>query len=220
MMITKAANFGNPHVGLFAKANDSTAFVDISASPKLLSALPALGVKIKQTAFGGSGLIGIYLAMNNNGAVVPSFCSKEEISILKASGLSVATLPGQFCAAGNNVSANDFGAVANPEMPRRLLRELSDCLGVEVVPKSIAGFSTVGSCLIATNKGFAVHNRASEKEIAELSKIFKVGGLNCTLDMGVAFVSLGAAANSKGAVIGEATSGFEAGRLSEALGLF
>lgn len=219
MAIVKAANFGNPHLGLFVRATDKLAVADISSSPKLTSALSALGVPVVSGTFGGSGLAGVYLAMNSNGAVVPSFCSKDEISALKSHGLNVLILPGAFCAAGNNIAANDFGAIVNPEFPPALAKKISECLGVEAVRRRVAGYLTVGSALLATNKGFAAHNRAGEEELKELQSILRVPGLNCTLNTGVAFVSICAVANSRAAIVGESSTGFEAGRLESALSL-
>jgi translation initiation factor 6 (eIF-6) len=157
--------------------------------------------------------------MNSNGIAVPSFCSQGEISLFRKQGLNVATIPGAFCAAGNNIAANDFGAVANPRLPPQEAGKISDCLGVEVVCQQIAGYSTAGSCVLATNKGFAAHNHATEEELKELRSILRVSGFNCTTNAGVAFVPLGAVANSESAVFGESCTGFEAGRLSEALSL-
>jgi translation initiation factor 6 len=129
----------------------------------------------------------------------------------------VAQISSKFSAAGNNIAANDFGAVANPEIPSAELRKISDCLGVEVVGRHVAGYATAGSCILATNKGFAAHNRASEQELKELQSILRVEGVNCTLNTGVAFVALGAIANSKGAIFGEACTGFEIGRVASAI---
>jgi translation initiation factor 6 len=178
-----------------------------------------LGCEVLKATFSGSGLAGIYVCINKHGAVLPSFCSREEIEPFKSRGLEVYLLPGRFSAAGNNIAANDFGAVANPEIPPDVSRGISDCLGVEVSKMRVAGYLTVGSAVIATNKGFAAHNRASEEELKELQSILRVSGLNCTLNTGVPFVSIGAVANSRAAVVGEASTGFEAGRLSEALSL-
>ena len=220
MIVTKTTNFGNPHIGLFAKANDSLTIADITASPKFLTALEALGSPVVKTTLGGSGLVGIYLAMNSRGAILPSFSSKDEIAAIKSHGLEIALFPGKFCAAANNIAANDFGAIANPELPNDLVKKAADALGVEVVKKKVAGYFTAGSAVLATNKGFAAHNRASEEELKEIQSILKVQGQNCTLNTGVAFVSIGAVANSRAALVGESTTGFEAGRLAEALALF
>jgi translation initiation factor 6 len=220
MAVCRASNFGNPFIGLFAKSSDRLAACDASCSPKLEHALGALGVPIAKLTFGGAmGLCGIFLAMNSNGAVVPSFCSREEVSALKRHGLEVEKLSGPFSAAGNNIAANDHGALVNPAMPRKEIRKVSDCLGVEAVPMRVAGYSTPGSCVAATNKGFAAHNRATSEELKELEAIFRVSGLNCTVLTGIPFVPLGLVANSSAAVFGESATGFEIGRASEALGL-
>ncbi len=219
MSVLKASNFGNPYIGLFAKASEKLVAADVSSSPKFLSALEKLEVPVVKATFGGSGLAGIFLAMNSFGAVVPAFCGADEISIFKKAGMNVLKIEGQFSAVGNNITANDFGAVANPEMPRAIVKRVSDCLGVETVPIRVAGFTTAGSCVSATNKGFMAHNRASEQELKELHGILKVEGSNCTLNTGVPFVSLCFVGNSRGAFFGEATTGFELGRAAGALSL-
>ncbi len=219
MQFQKTSNHGNPHIGLFARASDSLVAVDVTAAPKLFSAIESLGVPVVKASFGGSGLAGIYLAMNSSGAVVPSFCEKHEIALLRSHGLNVISLPGEFCAAGNNIAANDFGAVINPQIPKTVAKRISDCLGVEAVGRRVAGYLTVGSAVVATNKGFFAHNRCSEEELKELGRILRVQGINGTLNTGVASVGLGIVANSRAAVFGEACTGFEMGRALEGLAL-
>lgn len=219
MEFKKTSNFGNPHIGLFARASDRLAVADLTSSPKLLSALGALGAPIVKASFGGSGLAGIYLAMNSNGAVVPSLCEKSEIAHLREQGLNVLSLPGKFCAAGNNIAANDFGAVINPEIARDMAKRISDCLGVEAVGRRVAGYLTAGSAMAVTNKGFLAHNRCSGEELKELQSILRVPGVNGTLNTGVASVGLGMVANSRAAVFGEDCTGFEMGRAAEGIGL-
>jgi translation initiation factor 6 len=141
------------------------------------------------------------------------------MAVFKEKGMNVAVMTGAFSASGNNIAANDFGAVANPLLPKKELKKISDCLGVEAVPMGVAGYFTSGSAVLATNKGFAAHNRASAEELKELQSILRVPGQNCTLNTGVAFVSLCAIANSHGAIFGEESTGFEVGRAAEALGL-
>jgi len=219
MEVSKTTNFGNPHVGLFARASERIVAVDSSVSPKLAKSLSPLGVEAVNITLGNSGMVGIFLSMNSNGAVVPSFCEQGEIDSLKKRGLNVSKISGRFSAAGNNISANDFGAIANPMLSREDVRKISDCLGVEVVQKRVAGYLTAGSCLLSTNKGFMAHNRASEEELKELKSILRVDGQNCTLNTGVAFVSICAIANSRAAIFGESSTGFEVGRAAGALDL-
>ena len=217
MPVQKSSNFGNPYIGLFAKASDRLVAVDISASPKLIAALPILDVPIVKTTFGGSGFAGIFLAMNSNGVAMPRFSGREEIALFKKLGFNVALLPSAFSAAGNNIAVNDFGAVANPQLTNRERKDISDCLGVEVHSMAIAGYATPGSVVLATNKGFIAHNRASEEELKQLQSIFHADGVNSTLCTGTPFVSLCALANSKAALFGEACTGFEIGRAADAL---
>jgi translation initiation factor 6 len=219
MEFPKTSNYGNPHIGLFARASDKLIAVDTTSAPKMLSALEDFGVPMVKATFGASGLVGIYLSFNSSGAIVPSFSDKAEISLLRSQGLNIFSLPGKFCAAGNNVAANDFGAVINPEIPREMAKKISDCLGVEAVGRAVAGYLTSGSAIIATNKGFLAHNRCSEEELKELQSILHVQGMNGTLNTGVAFPALGAVANSRHALFGEACTGFEMGRAVQGLGL-
>ena len=219
MEFQKTSNLGNPHLGLFARASDKLVAVDITAAPKMLSALESFGVPLVKASFGNSGLVGIYLSFNSTGAIIPSFCDKAEIALLRSHGLNIFSLPGKFCAAGNNVAVNDFGAVLNPEIPKEMAKKISDCLGVEAVCRPVAGYLTAGSAILATNKGFLAHNRCSEEELKELQSILHVQGMNGTLNTGVAFPALGAVANSRHALFGEACTGFEMGRAVQGLDL-
>ncbi|MEM4348494.1 MAG: translation initiation factor IF-6 [Candidatus Anstonellaceae archaeon] len=219
MSVAKASNFGNPHIGIFAKASEKMVIADISSSPKLLQALSLLGKEIVQCTFGGMGMVGLFAAFNSNGIVVPPCSTNKEIEPFKKLGLNVAVAQSQFSAAGNNIAVNDFGGIANPMLPKEELKKVQDCLGVEIVQMKIANYFTAGSLVLATNKGFIAHNRATEEQIKELESVLRVPGQNCTLNTGTTFVSLCAIANSQGALFGELSTGFEIGRASEALGL-
>jgi len=220
MPVSKASNFGNPHIGLFAKASDGLVVADASCSPKFIKSLSVLGCEVAAPSFGGvGGLAGLFCALNSNGIILPSFVEKSEIASFKKLGLNAITMPGRFSATGNNIAANDFGAIANPELSAQDTKRISDCLGVEVVRRSVAGYLTPGSCLLATNKGFLAHNRAGEEELKELQSILRVGGANCTLNTGTAFVSICAVSNSHAAILGESSTGFEVGRAAGALGM-
>ena len=87
MEFPKTRNLGNPHIGLFARASDKLIAVDVTSSPKMLSALEAFDVPLVKASFGNSGLVGIYMSLNSNGAIIPSFCDKAEIALLRSHGL-------------------------------------------------------------------------------------------------------------------------------------
>lgn len=219
MATTHAAFEGNSHIGLFAKASEDFALIPQGSHKKFEAAAHALGCKIERATIAGSNLLGLFCALNSSGIVLPSFTEEHEKHFFKKLGLNVLALPPQFCAVGNNVCANDRGAIVNLEMPHTLVKKISDCLGVEAAHASIAGHSTVGSACIATNKGFAAHNRIKEGELEHIKSVLKVGGSNATVNMGSPFVGLGVVANSRGCMLGEATSGFEGSRIMNALEL-
>lgn len=212
-----AAYDGNPHIGMFAKASDSVVLLPVGSHAKFIHAAGALGAKIAQASIASSNLIGLFCALNSHGVVLPSFAEESEKKFFKGLGLHVCALPSAFAAVGNNVCANDKGALVNAQIPQQWRKKIEECLQVEAVPASIAGYATVGSACIATNKGFVAHNRASEEEMELVKSALKVQGANATVNMGSPFVGLGVVANSKGCVLGEATSGFESSRIMGAL---
>jgi len=177
----------------------------------------ALGAEPVRLFVDQSPLVGILTAMNSNGVVLPQFAEKEEQEILKKKGLNVVRLA--CFAPGNNILANDRAALVSPAVPTRDARRIGECLGVEVFQDPIAGFSTVGSLNVVTNKGVFACNEASEEELKQLEKLFKASAGKGTANLGSPCNGLSLTANSKGAAVGELTTGFEIQRLYQALSL-
>ncbi|MBI5158842.1 translation initiation factor IF-6 [Candidatus Micrarchaeota archaeon] len=222
MNYAKTTQFGNAFLGLFACASDLIALLPKNCSDKLLNACnEVLGVEIARVSIANSEFIGLMAAMNDNGVILPTTIDSREASELKKlTGLNVCVSKSRWCALGNNLVANSHGCIASPLLSKTDVKEIQDCLGVEAVQSQIAGYSTVGSACIATNKGFVAHNDATDEELKFIESILKVSGLNATANMGVPFVGISMIANSKGCVVGEPTSGFELGRITQALSLF
>lgn len=217
MALETTAFDGNPYVGIFCATSEKITLVPHSAHPKLLEAIAGLGTKAIKTTILDSNLLGVYCAMNSNGAIVPYGISDSEIAVLKSEGLNVLVTHGVHNAVGNNICANDKGAIANPEFNDHDLGRIADCLGVEVVTDRVAGYDTVGSAVMATNKGFLAHHDAGEDDLKDIESILGVKGGVGSLNMGCGFVRVCGLATSKGAVAGEASSGFELARMSSAL---
>lgn len=218
MKIVKADFEKNPFIGLFLKASDRLVLVPKTVQAKLAAqAEETLEAETVRLFVNQSHLVGLYCAFNSHGCVIPRASEPEEIALLQKAGLNVCILSDKFSAVGNNVAANDKGALVNPDVSPRECKAISDSLGVEVHQRKVAGFSTVGALTVATNSGFITCNEASDEDIAALENCFKVKGGRGSSNMGTPFNSLGVVANSKGALVGEMTSGFEMGRLHEAL---
>lgn len=211
--------FGNPWIGMFVKTNDSFTLIPKDSPGKLENAMEPLHTDVARVSVGESNLLGIYVALNNNGAVLPNISGENEVKGIKKLGLNVYHSKSRHNANGNNIAVNDKGGIINPNVSRTERKNMEDVLGVELVPMRIAGYSTVGSSCITTNNGFLAHYRASEDEMGEISSALKVSGLKGTVNTGVGFVAFGVVVNSKGYVAGKDTTAFEVGRMVEALGL-
>lgn len=216
----RASYFGNPWVGMFVKTTDTISLVPVDSMDKLNSKVEsALKTNIIRFSVADSNLLGVYLAMNKNGIVVPNITTPKEVEMLKSSGLNVVVSSEKNNAHGNNIAVNDKIGIINPHVSTDSIKEMEDALGVELVPTSIAGYSAVGSTCLLTNNGFLVHYKATEEDLDNLKQILKLPGNKGTVNMGAGFVSYGVIVNSHGYVAGEATTAFELGRVEEALGL-
>lgn len=116
---------------------------------------------------------------------------------------------------------NDNGAVVNPEMPDELVEKLSQLFGVEVVRSAIAGCNTVGSVCRCNNNGCVCSIDASDDDIEVLREVLGVKEVQrTTVNHGSKYVGSGVIANSKGALVGDATTPIEMGRLEDGLVLY
>ncbi len=211
--------FGNPWIGMFVKTNDNFTFVPSDVPPQLVSKLEQyLETEVVKVTVADSNLVGIYLAMNSGGVVVPSITNNSELAILRKTGLNVYPSDSRMNAHGNNIVVNDKGGIINTNIPWPERKKMEDALGVELVPATVAGYSTVGSSCLANNEGFLVHFNASQEDVDVISDALKVRGVKGSVNTGVGFISYGVVANNRNYVAGLNTTAFEAGRVEEALG--
>ena len=203
--------YKSPNIGLFAKANDSIIIVPFGfAETKTSKLIKYLQVEEVYASVGNTRIIGSMTVMNNNGILVPSIASDEEIQILKkTSGLNVERLQTKFTAIGNLISTNDNGALVSPLFNGDVDEQVRDVLGVQIYSMRVAGFIQTGSMVVATNTGAAVHPKASEEEIKAISEALQVQVEPVTVNSGIPFVSSGIIANSKSVIVGNLTSGPE-----------
>lgn len=216
--------FGNTSISLFFKANDKFVLGPMGTPKKLKDVIEErLKVGVITLTADGSDLIGLYTGMNNNGIIISNLFSDEEVKkikeIAKQNGMNVYVSKDVHNANGNNLCANDYGGIINPDISSTERKKMGDVLGVELIPFDVAGYKTVGSMCIATNKGFLCHNDVSPEGLAELEKIFKVKGLNTTINFGVPFAGTGVLANTKGYLVGSESTGVEIQRVEEGLDL-
>jgi translation initiation factor 6 len=211
--------YKSPNIGLFARANDRVIILPFGFAETKTNKLKEY-LEIEEevsVSVAGTRLIGAMTVMNNNGILVPSIASNEEIQTLKqATGLNVESLESKFTAIGNLISTNDNGALASPLFKGEVDRQLRDVLGVPVHSMTVGGFIQTGSMVVATNTGAAVHPKATEEEARIISETLQVQVEPLTVNGGVPFLSSGIIANSKSVIVGSLTSGPELVMLSRA----
>jgi len=208
----------NPSVGIFCKANDDIAFVRRKLSKKIKKKIfSALNVELIELNIADASIIGSLLAFNSNGAVVTDFIDEQNLKNIKDQGLKVSVIADRINAAGNDILVNDNGALVHPKLEDKTLKEIEETFNVPVHRGTIGSLNTVGMAAVATNKGVLCHPKVTEDEKRQLEKIFDVGVTTGTVNHGVPLIGSGLVANTKGAVVGNLTTGIELGRIEEAL---
>jgi translation initiation factor 6 len=178
----------------------------------------ALDAKIVELSIANANIIGSLLVMNSFGVVVTDFASEDTIRVIKQQGLRVLVTKDTINAAGNDILTNDHGALVHPEMRDHTLKKIGETLGVPVSRGTIAELETVGMAAVVTNKGCLCHPKVNDEEKRFLEKVFDVEVMIGTVNHGYPMIGSGLVANTKGAIIGNQTTGIEMGRIEEALG--
>jgi len=215
---------GDVNIGLLARTSDKFCIVGNFVMDKSIKKMEEyLGVDVVKTTIANTDLIGIFCAMNSSGILLPNIANKRELDFFKRLkkqyGVNVAILPSKFTAIGNLIAANDNGAIISNVFSKAIKRKIEECLGVEADYSSIAKQIVVGSLSAVTNKGCLLHRDADENEMKKIEEILRVKIDIGTANFGSPFVGSAVIANSKGAVVGEQTTGPEVVRIAETLDL-
>ena len=209
----------NPNVGVYCRVNENIAFIQKGLSKKTLNLISsALDVKIIELTILESTIIGSLLAINSKGAVINNFVDKQTIKIIEKQGLEVITIKDIINAAGNDILVNDYGALIHPDISNKSLEKISKVFDVPVKKGTIGEQSIVGMAAVVTNKGCLCHPKSTDEEREILKDVFNVNVMIGTINHGFPMIGSGLVANTKGAIIGNQTTGIEMGRIEEALG--
>ncbi|MDR3075614.1 MAG: translation initiation factor IF-6 [Candidatus Methanoplasma sp.] len=211
---------GTPNIGIYASVNESLSLVAANSAPDFVRDIETiLGVETILTTVSGSFVVGSLVKMNSNGAVVSGMIEAAELERIRER-INVTVLPDKVNAAGNNILANDMGAIINPDLGRNAEKRISDALGVETVRSAVAGYNTVGSACVVTNKGCLCNPDATEEDLKFLQDVLKVEAKRCSVNHGSKYIGAGILCNSKGALIGDETTPIEMGKIEDGLVLY
>ena len=219
-MIARTDFEGDSNVGAYGIATDSFVFTSSNMSEKGLDTIErTFNLPLVQSTIATLDAVGLVSVATSNGILVPYTISDDELEQVKAaSEVNVDWLDDKMTALGNIIVANDNGAMCHPDFSFKSRQKISDTLGVEVVPGSLAKLPIVGANAVATNKGAIVHPLSTEGEIELLAQLLKVEVEVGTVNRGCPFTSLGVLANIDGMIAGTETTGVELAHISQVLG--
>jgi translation initiation factor 6 len=202
---------GSASIGVYSLATDKLVLIPkMVPQDKARKTAEWLNVPLIHASIGGSLLAGALACANSNGIILSPFARQEEIDAIKTGfDGNITIMESRKTAFGNLVLANDKGALVDARMKPMIMKQVSDALGVEVVPGRIAGLTYVGSLGVATNKGVLVHPLLTEEEKKVVESVFKVPVEVGTINCGIPYVGTGLIANSYSAVAGSLTTGPE-----------
>ncbi|MEM0157948.1 MAG: translation initiation factor IF-6 [Thermoplasmataceae archaeon] len=215
-MIKKISILKSNFIGVYARAWEDIAFLPVMAEAEVIEQFrDHLGVDVRLTQISSSNLIGSLMVMNSNGLVVNQM--GDDAILGDMGNRNVLYLKDKVNAVGNDILANDRGAIIHRAFSASSKRKIEDALGVEVIKGSIGGIKTVGSAAVLTKKGLLVTPEATEDEIAFLSEFFKVPAKSGTANFGNIYIGSSVVANSKGIFVGRDTTPIEIGRIDDVL---
>jgi len=204
-------------VGIFSTVTEKIGlFPKDTPSEQLKNIQEMLGIETIKTNIANSSLMGVLCVGNSHGFIVSEIAEPHEIKELISAGLRVKKIP-SIAAVGNLIEVNDSFGICSRIFPRELKREIEEFLKIPILDETIAGSDLIGSCMVLTNKGFLTNPEIQEKEFNSIKKFLKLNGMATTANYGDNFVGNSIVANSKGAIVGEQTSGFELIRIDEGL---
>ncbi len=222
MNFSKLSILGTPNIGIYIFANDYVAIVGPNVTENEERVIEeTLGVEVIEAKISDSILIGVLVAGNNNGIVVPKTVREHELSelkrLLKVYNINVGVVDSRLTALGNVVLANNKAAIVGSRIEDRAIAEISDSLGVEVVVRDLMNLSIPGSIAVVNSSGGVVHPDVSDEDLRYVEEVMGVEVERATVNSGIPFVKAGLVVNNNGVLVGEATTGPEILRIQRGL---
>ena len=208
-MINKLSLFENNYVGLYIRAWDDMAIVPANLEIHEIEAIrESLQVDVRESRMDDSGMYGIFSVLNSNGLVISGMYKNRDLDF-DTGQRNVLFLKDMINAVGNDIVANDHGAMVHEDFSRKSVSAIENALGVETVQGTIGGFPTVGSSSVLTSKGMIVNPETTDEEIEILKDFFKVSVKVGTANFGSPMVGSSIVANKNGIIVGNDTTSIE-----------
>ena len=219
MAISTGDILGNSQVGVYLTVVGNNLFYPSSLDkPAIEEISQCFDLEMNPMLIGGSSLLGSLIVGNNKGIAVADIATEEDLDKLSSFG-EVVILESGVNAAGNLVECNDHGAIVSKSIPTPGVELIGEVLGVKTARTRVAGQDTVGSLLVANNKGILSHPDISSSEVKEIEAVMSVPVMVGTVCFGSPYVGAGCVTSENDALVGSGFTGPELNRIEDALGL-
>ena len=219
MAISTGDILGNSQVGVYLTVVGNNLFYPSSLDkPAIEEISQCFDLEMNPMLIGGSSLLGSLIVGNNKGIAVADIATEEDLDKLSSFG-AVVILESGVNAAGNLVECNDHGAIVSKSIPTPGVELIGEVLGVKTARTRVAGQDTVGSLLVANNKGILSHPDIASSEVKEIEAVMSVPVMVGTVCFGSPYVGAGCVTSENDALVGSGSTGPELNRIEDALGL-
>ncbi len=202
--------FGNPNIGMYIFATNTYALVGQDMPKKMCEEVEkTLKVPVHKISAAGTSLTGVFFAGNSHCLLVPEIMFQEEIDLLKKAGIVFAVIKSHLTALGNNILANDKGAIVNKEFDDKAIEQIHISLKVPVVRATIAGIHVVGSSAVLNKNGCLIHRDVTEEEKKKVEETLAIHCEECTVNLGNPYLRSGIVCNDYDYILGDNTRGPE-----------
>jgi len=207
----------SPFVGIFAVTTEKITFIPKTASEKETKELERLfETEIIKASIANSSLLGVLATGNSKGILLSSIAEEAEQNELEEAGIKTKKIE-NMTAVGNLLAINDTKGICSQAFTDKQIKEIEKFLGIKLKKTKIAGTDLVGSSIVTTNKGFMINTLCNNDEAKKIEEHFKTPGAKGTANAGDCFVGNSLIANTKAALAGNITTGFELARIDEGL---
>lgn len=221
-MTVELAQFsGNINVGLYSVTTDKFSIIAENLPQKFKETLSRV-LQTEVYAFNlDPTIIGALIKANSNGLVLSSIISQDVEKSIKETfpNLNVARFDFDYFALGNLILTTDKKSIVSPLIPKNNRDLIGETLDTEVITLKINNSDLIGSLVITNSIGAVasplIENIEDLENISELLSLQKID--NSTVNRGAQFPSSGIICNSKGALIGQNSTGIETVAITNAL---
>lgn len=226
MTILRSQIFGRSLIGVYLNANNSyVLYPPKLLKPPLKKFTNTFSEPFYPLTINNSSLLGVYIASNKYGIIVPHIIKDDELEKLEKL-LDEGDFSSQICvlksidnAFGNLILCNDKGAIISSFLSD-YREDIENTLNVETVVYEFANNYLPGSISLVNNHGCVVHPLSKDDEIEYITSILKVDEVDVsTVNRGIPYLGSGAIVNDNSGIFGMDSTGPELQRITSVLQL-